>query len=307
MNPSMLTTIVIAVGFAVDRDPGRLPGTGPRPGRHRGSVHPLTCTRPQGTLMTSTAADGNSSLALPVLDDRPRGAAARPDGRGRGAARAGDPQRGAVRHRGGAAPACTPAASGSGPLLVLLAAEAGDADRRRRDHRGLRGRADPPRLALPRRRDGRGRPAPRRRVGQLALGQPRRDPHRRLPVLEVLGADRRRSGADAVRIQAETFTRLVEGQILETLDARARRGPARALPAGGRGQDRLADRDLGALRRPVRRRHRSRSRRRSRRTARRSASPSSSPTTSSTSPPSPTSPARRPAPTCARACRRCRC
>ena len=35
-------------------------------------------------------------------------------------------------------------------------------------------------------------------------------------------------GPDAVRIQAQTFTRLVEGQILETVHARARRGPARA-------------------------------------------------------------------------------
>ena len=63
-------------------------------------------------------------------------------------------------------------------------------------------------------------------------------------------------GADAVRIQAETFTRLVEGQILETVAARARRGPARALPRRRRRQDRLADRHLGALRRPLRRRHR---------------------------------------------------
>ena len=70
---------------------------------------------------------------------------------------------------------------------------------RRRDHGGVRGRADPPRLALPRRRDGRGGAAPRGRVGQRTLGQPRRDPHRRLPVLEVLRADRRargRRGAD---------------------------------------------------------------------------------------------------------------
>ena len=37
-----------------------------------------------------------------------------------------------------------------------------------------------------------------------------------------------RLGADAVRIQAETFTRLVEGQILETVPARSRRGPAAA-------------------------------------------------------------------------------
>ena len=45
-------------------------------------------------------------------------------------------------------------------------------------------------VALPRRRDGRGRPAPRCRLRQRALGQPRRDPHRRLPLLEVLRAHR---------------------------------------------------------------------------------------------------------------------
>ncbi len=36
-----------------------------------------------------------------------------------------------------------------------------------------------------------------------------------------------RLGADAVRIQAETFTRLVEGQILETLGPQDGAGPAR--------------------------------------------------------------------------------
>ena len=78
------------------------------------------------------------------------------------------------------------------PLLVLLAAETGDRPGLRRGrHRGLRRRADPPRVAVPRRRDGRGRPAPRRRHRALDLGQPRRDPHRRLPVLEVLRAHRR--------------------------------------------------------------------------------------------------------------------
>ena len=61
-------------------------------------------------------------------------------------------------------------------------------------------------------------------------------------------------GPDAVRIQAQTFTRLVEGQILETVQPGAGRGPARALPRGGRRQDRLADRHLRALRRPLRRR-----------------------------------------------------
>ena len=62
-------------------------------------------------------------------------------------------------------------------------------------------------------------------------------------------------GADAVRIQAETFTRLVEGQILETVEPGPGRGPARPLPRGGRRQDRLPDRHLGPLRRPLRRRH----------------------------------------------------
>ena len=38
-------------------------------------------------------------------------------------------------------------------------------------------------------------------------------------------------GPDAVRIQAETFKRLVTGQIDETDRARARRGSARALHA----------------------------------------------------------------------------
>ena len=61
-------------------------------------------------------------------------------------------------------------------------------------------------------------------------------------------------GPDAVRIQAQTFSRLVEGQILETLGPGRRGRPARALPARGRRQDRLADRHLGPLRRPLSRR-----------------------------------------------------
>ena len=113
-------------------------------------------------------------------------------------------------------------------------------------------------------------------------------------------------GTEAVRLQARTFARLVHGQIAETVGP-ARRRPDRALPARDRREDRLADRHVGPVRRrcsPVRRRSRSR---RSPGTARRSASPSSSPTTCSTSPPSRRSRARPPAPTCARACRRCRC
>ena len=61
-------------------------------------------------------------------------------------------------------------------------------------------------------------------------------------------------GPEAVRIQAETFARLVEGQILETVAAGRGRGPAAALPRGGRRQDRLADRHLRPVRRPLRRR-----------------------------------------------------
>ena len=148
------------------------------------------------------------------------------------------------------------------PLLVLLAAEAGAAARRRgRGHRRLRRGDHPPRLALPRRRDGRGRPAPRRRLGQRPLGQPGRDPHRRLPLRQVLRADRpagRRRGADPGRDLHPP------GRGPDPRDRRPgpRRGPAGALPRGRGRQDRLADRDLGPLRRPLRRRQRRRSRRR---------------------------------------------
>ena len=69
-------------------------------------------------------------------------------------------------------------------------------------------------------------------------------------------------GADAVRIQARTFTRLVEGQILESLGPTDGAGPARALPARGGRQDRLADRHLRPLRRPLLRRPRRTSRKR---------------------------------------------
>ena len=194
------------------------------------------------------------------------------------------------------------------PLLVLLAAETGDRpDSDERDHRRVRRGADPPGLALPRRRDGRGRAAPRRRLGQRPLGQPRRDPHRRLPVLEVLRADRRarrRTPCGSRRRRSPGWSR-----------ARSWRPSGRGagedplehyleVVAGKTGSLIATSARYGAL---LRWRHAARSRRRSRRTARSSARPSSSPTTSSTSPPSRASPARRPAPTCARACRRCRC
>ena len=64
-----------------------------------------------------------------------------------------------------------------------------------------------------------------RRVGERALGQPRRDPHRRLPVLEVLGADRRPRARTRCASRPQTFTRLVEGQILETLGPGAGEDP----------------------------------------------------------------------------------
>ena len=141
--------------------------------------------------VTRPGASGDAGLAMPVLDEAL--AAGSPSG-WQEVEKALAATSGAGRRSSPSAASHLMEAGGKRfrPLLVLLAAETGrHPDVGRRDHRRLRGRADPPRLALPRRRDGRGRAAPRRRVGQRPLGQPRRDPHRRLPVLEVLGADRR--------------------------------------------------------------------------------------------------------------------
>ena len=113
-------------------------------------------------------------------------------------------------------------------------------------------------------------------------------------------------GPEAVHLQARTFARLVHGQIAETVGS-ARQRPDRALPARHHGEDGVADRDVGPVRRPVLRRAAASVSRRSPGMARRSASRSSSPTTCSTSRPSRCSRARRPAPICARACRHCRC
>ena len=57
-------------------------------------------------------------------------------------------------------------------------------------------------------------------------------------------------GPEAVTIQAQTFARLVQGQIRETVGPRDGEDPLRALPLGRGRQDRLADRHLGPLRRP---------------------------------------------------------
>ena len=148
--------------------------------------------------------------------------------------------------------------------------------------------------------------APRRRVGQRALGQPRRDPHRRLPVLEVLRADRRARPRRGPHPGADVH-QAGRGPDPRDRAAGPGRGPARPLPRRGRRQDRLADRHLGAVRRPLRRRHpRGRGgadgvrrdrrlgvpalRRHPRHRLRHRSSP-----------------ARPPAPTCARASRPCRC
>ncbi len=166
----------------------------------------------------STSQPSRPGLALPVADDDAGRAAARPDGRGRG---------GAVAHVRSRRPYVTEAAShlldAGGkrfrPLLVLLAAEAGDAPGVDdvvtaacvveithlgslyhddvMDEADLRRGAD---------------------VGQRPLGQPGRDPHRRLPVREVLRADRPARAPTPCASRPQTFTRLVEGQILETVE-----------------------------------------------------------------------------------------
>ena len=58
-------------------------------------------------------------------------------------------------------------------------------------------------------------------------------------------------GPEAVRIQAETFSRLVAGQLAETIGAASRPGSARPLHARDHREDRIADRHLRAVRRPV--------------------------------------------------------
>ena len=121
----------------------------------------------------------------------------------------------------------------------------------------VRRRADPPRHALPRRRDGRGPAAPRSAVGQRPLGQHGRHPHRRLPVRPGLGDPRRPRPGGGPHPGRRPSRGWSPGRSARR-SGRGGRRPARALPARGRRQDRLADRDLGPLRRDVlgrRRRH----------------------------------------------------
>ena len=91
-------------------------------------------------------------------------------------------------------------------------------------------------------------------------------------------------GRDAVRIQARTFTRLVEGQILETVAPAPGADPLEHYLAVVAGKTGSLIATSALLRRPLRRRAAARSRTPSRRTARASARRSSSATTSSTSP-----------------------
>ena len=114
-------------------------------------------------------------------------------------------------------------------------------------------------------------------------------------------------GPEAVRIQAETFARLVEGQILETVPPAADEDPLAHyldVVAGKTGSLIATSARYGARFGGASPRDRGGADgvRRDRRHA-----PSSSATTSSTSPPTPSSPARPPAPTCVRASRPCRC
>ena len=67
-------------------------------------------------------------------------------------------------------------------------------------------------------------------------------------------------GPEAIRIQAETFSRLVTGQIAETVGCRPGTDPLRALPQRRHREDCLADRDGGAVRGAVLRRARQRHR-----------------------------------------------
>jgi hypothetical protein len=105
-------------------------------------------------------------------------------------------------------------------------------------------------------------------------------------------------GPDAVRIQAETFSRLVTGQISETVGPRPARTPRDYM--GVVTEMASLDRHRRAVRRDVLALRRL-SPRVSPPPARHSAWPSNSPTTSLTCRVTPTSRARRREPTCARA------
>ena len=174
--PSVLTATTIAVGAAITARPRRAAGAGARSRGCCGRIHQVTDSAP---------------LALPVVD------AALEQRLVERLARIEEMLADHCRARTQfVSEAAAPPDDGRRQALPTPAGAAGRGGRPgprrgRGRHRRLRRRAHPRRLALPRRRDGRGGPAPRGRHGQRALGQPRRDPHRRLPVRPVLRAHRR--------------------------------------------------------------------------------------------------------------------
>jgi heptaprenyl diphosphate synthase len=108
-------------------------------------------------------------------------------------------------------------------------------------------------------------------------------------------------GERAIRLQADTFERLVLGQMHETVGPQAGEDPVEfylQVLADKTGSLIAASAQAGIFSDAPRCTA-------VRSTARRSAWRSSCSTTSSTCPPTPTRPARSPAPTCARACRPC--
>ena len=140
-------------------------------------------------------------------------------------------------------------------------------------------RAGPPRVAVPRRRDRRGRHPARRRDGQRQVGQPAGDPRRRLPAVAGVG-DRRvarhrgrraagphdrlavrgrdRAAAPHVRLGAAGGQLLRVDQRQDGVAVRARRrASAASSPALDRADDRGADRVGQRVRHgvPDRRRH----------------------------------------------------
>ncbi|CAA9335974.1 MAG: Solanesyl diphosphate synthase, partial [uncultured Nocardioidaceae bacterium] len=182
-----------------------------------------------------------------------RGAAARPDDRGGGPAGGRDPVRGGLHHRG-----VPPPHARRRQAVPAAARPAGRGARHRgrrprgRAHRRLRRGADPPRLALPRRRHGRGGAAAGSGLGQRPVGQPRRDPGGGLAVLEVLGAHRTArtgGGADPGR----DLHPARRGAGPRDAAAGGGPGPPRLPPARRGRQDRVAHRDVRPLRRDVRR------------------------------------------------------
>ncbi|CAA9218848.1 MAG: Solanesyl diphosphate synthase, partial [uncultured Acidimicrobiales bacterium] len=112
-------------------------------------------------------------------------------------------------------------------------------------HRGgrpgrSRVRADAPRVAVPRRRDGRCRHPPRRALGQRQVGQPGGDRGRRLPPREGVG-DRHRPGGRGVKGAGPHPGAHVRGpgpRAADGLFGATHRGP---VPAVDRREDRCPD------------------------------------------------------------------